>query len=126
MEKTLESSTSPEALLNAAYEQLEFNQGTLLSAAGQPKAGMQDEWLDRGDWQALAAQVGAETIFFVDRDPVIVFAKAEENDPEVLRKLYEQVWCMSRPQLFFLASPGRLAVYDLTKPPPRLNDNLNS
>lgn len=31
---------------------------------------------------------------------------------------------MSRPQLLFLASPGQLMVFDLTKPPPRSNEQL--
>jgi len=31
---------------------------------------------------------------------------------------------MSRPQLLFLASPGQLTVYDLTKPPPKPSESL--
>jgi type I restriction-modification system DNA methylase subunit len=124
MAKT-DSPQSPVELLNAAYEQLEFDQGALLSAVRNPQPETQNDWLDRGDWQSLAAQVGADKIFFVDRDPVIVFAKTENGSPEVLRKLYEQVWCMSRPQLLFLASPGQLTVFDLTKPPPRPDEALD-
>src|ERR1035437_5279540 len=111
-------------LLNTAYKQLEFDQGALLPAVRHPQSGTQEDWLDRGDWQSLAAQVGAEKVFFVDRDPVVVFAKAEDGSPAVLRRIYEQVWCMSRPQLLFLASPGQLTVFDLTKPPPRPSEAL--
>jgi hypothetical protein len=50
---------------------------------------------------------------------VVVFAKSEDNSPNVLRTLYERIWCMSRPQLLFLASPGQLSAFDLTKPPPK-------
>lgn len=117
---------SPDALLEAAYKQLEFEHGVLLSATKQPATDTQRDWVESGDWQSLAAQVGAEKIFFVDRDPVIVFAKSEDGTPAALRKLYEQVWCMSRPQLLFLASPGQLSVFDLTKPPPMLNEELDS
>jgi hypothetical protein len=117
---------SPVELLQAAYKQLEFDQGTLLSAVSHPQSEMRNDWLDTGDWQSLAAQVGAEKIFFVDRDPVVVFAKVEDSSPNVLKKLYERVWCMSRPQLLFLASPGQLTVFDLTKAPPRLNETLDS
>ena len=111
-------------LLNAAYRELEFDQGALLSAARTPQPAMVADWIDRGDWQALAAQVGAESLFFVDRDPVIVFAKAEDAADSKLQELYEDIWCMSRPQLLFLATPGQLAAFDLTKPPPRPHEDI--
>src|ERR1035437_2205927 len=126
MATTTNNLDSPVELLQAAYKQLAFDQGALLSATRQPQSGALGDWLDRGDWQSLAAQVGAETIFFVDRDPVVVFAKSEDTSPEILRKLYERIWCMSRPQLLFLATPGHLAFYDLTKPPPKPNEALAS
>src|SRR3954453_23970365 len=113
------TSASPTQLLQAAYQRLAFDQGQLLSASLQPKAAAAGDWLDKGDWQALAAKVGADALFFVDCDPVGVFAKSDDSAPEVLRKLYEQVWCMSRPQLLFLAIQGELLVYDLTKAPPK-------
>ncbi len=116
---------SPADFLAAAYTQLAFNRGTLLNAARVPQADARDEWLDKGDWQYLAAEVGAESIFFVDRDPVVVFAKAEDPSAEALGKLYSRIWCMSRPQLLFLATPGELMLLDLTKPPPRANENLD-
>jgi type I restriction-modification system DNA methylase subunit len=125
MVPTTNNLDSPAELLRTAYSQLAFDQGALLSAMRQPQPGALGEWLDRGDWQSLAAQVGAERIFFVDRDPVVVFAQAEDSSGEVLRKLYERIWCMSRPQLLFLASPGQLAVYDLTKPPPKPDETLD-
>jgi hypothetical protein len=112
-------------LLKAAYKDLAFDQGALTFAAPSPQAAAAEHWVDRGDWQALAAQVGAESIFFVDRDPVIVFAKAEDSSAEHLRALYERIWCMSRPQLLFLASPGRLSAFDLTKPPPKPDEALD-
>lgn len=115
---------SPAEFLTAAYEQLGFNQGALLSAMPVPRPEALTDWIDRGDWQTLAAQVGAESIFFVDRDPVIMFAKMEDDSPAVLRALYERIWCMSRPQLLFLASPGQLSVFDLTKPPPKPEESI--
>jgi hypothetical protein len=104
---------------------LAFDQGALLSATSQPQAVVLPEWLDFGDWQSLAAQVGAETIFFVDRDPVVVFARSEDGSPYSLQKLYDQIWCMSRPQLLFLATRGQLAIYDLAKPPPKPGESLD-
>ena len=111
-------------LLNAAYQQLEFDQGSLLSAATVPQLDTIEEWVDRGDWQQLAAQVGAESIFFVDRDPVVVFAKSVDTAPDALRMLYERIWCMARPQLLFLATPGELSAFDLTKPPPKPHEAI--
>ena len=111
-------------LLNAVYQQLEFDQGSLLSAAPVPQPDKIAEWVDRGDWQQLAAQVGAESIFFVDSDPVIVFAKSVDTAPGALRMLYERIWCMARPQLLFLATPGELSAYDLTKPPPKPHEAI--
>jgi type I restriction-modification system DNA methylase subunit len=122
---TAHNLASPTDLLRAAYKHLEFDQGTLLTATRQPQLGALGDWLDSGDWQSLAAQVGAETVFFVDRDPVVVFARSDDGSLDVLRKLYEKIWCMSRPQLLFLASPGQLAIYDLTKPPPRPKELLD-
>lgn len=116
---------SPTDFLTSAYQQLAFNLGALLPASRSPQPGAGDEWLERGDWQFLAAEVGAESIFFVDRDPVVVFAKVEDHSAGLLKKVYERIWCMSRPQLLFLASPGELMLLDLTKPPPQLNDNLD-
>ncbi|MGO9167394.1 MAG: class I SAM-dependent DNA methyltransferase [Candidatus Sulfotelmatobacter sp.] len=120
------SAVSPDELLKAVYSHLEFDRGALLPATGQPQTGDAGDWLDRGDWQSLAAQVKAEKLFFVDRDPVIVFAKSGTGSAEDLRKLYERIWCMSRPQLLFLASPGQLDVFDLTKAPPRLDESLRT
>jgi type I restriction-modification system DNA methylase subunit len=126
MTGTLQNPESPAELLNAAYSQLEFDQGSLLSAAAQPQPVVPAAWLENGDWLSLAAQVGAEKIFFVDKDPVVVFAKLDRGSESDLRKLYERIWCMSRPQLLFLASPGQLDVFDLTKQPPRPNESLSS
>jgi len=126
MIKQTDKTDTPVELLEAAYGQLEFEHGALFSAAKNPAPNAPQDWLDKGDWRSLAAQIGAEKIFFVDRDPVVVFAKSEDGSPETLKKIYRQVWCMSRPQLLFLASPGQLSVLDLTKPPPALNESLDN
>ena len=115
---------SPTELLNAAYRLLEFDQGALLSAATAPQKETIAEWVDRGDWLQLAAQVGAERIFFVNQDPVVIFAQTIDIEPAAVRTLYERIWCMARPQLLFLATPGQLSAFDLTKPPPRHTEDL--
>jgi hypothetical protein len=111
------SKDSPTSLLNAAYEGLEFEKGALFTAAKRPDPGREEEWLENGDWLALAKDVGAEKIFFVDREPVAVFAEFKSSDSDSLRKFYNRIWCMARPQFLFLARPGELTVCDLGKPP---------
>lgn len=55
----------------------------------------------------------------------MVFAKTTDTTPVALRALYERVWCMSRPQLLFLACPGELLVLDPTKAPPKPDESVN-
>ena len=122
----MSSMNTPVELLQAAYQHLAFDQGKLLAATQQPRPDDPADWLDKGDWQTLAAKVGADAIFFVDHDPVVVFAKSSDGAPAVLRKLYSRIWCMSRPQILFLAIQGELLVYDLTKAPPKPDEEINA
>ncbi len=117
MKASQSGQTNPEALLKAAYEQLGFAAGSLLPASKLPAKDTEHDWLDKGDWLALAEDVGAEKVFFVGQNPVAVFARATDGGADALRRLYNRIWCMARPQLLFLARPGELAVYDLAKPP---------
>jgi type I restriction-modification system DNA methylase subunit len=110
--------------LDTVYTQLEFERGVLLPAQERPKKKAKD-WLEKGDWQTLAAQVGAEKIFFVGQNPVIVFARLENHGEQTFRELYRRIWSMARPQFLFLARPGELAVYDLTQPPPKSDQPVN-
>jgi type I restriction-modification system DNA methylase subunit len=105
-------------LLEAAYSTLNFQEGELLATDTAPTNLTLEQWIEKGDWLSLGKQVGAEKIFFVNNNPVIVFAGVEETeDDEVLRRVFNKIWCMARPQYLFLAKQGELAVYDLTKPP---------
>jgi hypothetical protein len=115
-----------DTLLNAAIISLGFDQGQLFSADKQPTDETRDEWVEKGDWLSLANFVGAEKLFFVDQNPVIVFARADTTDLVLLRKLYNRIWCMARPQLLFLARPGELSVYDLSKPPIAADESIDA
>lgn len=119
---TVTFNKSARLLLDAAYTQLEFDRGVLLPASRRPERLKEEEWIEKGDWQALAEDVCAEKIFFVDREPVAVFAELKTSDDASFREFYNKVWCMARPQLLFLARPGELAIYDLGKPPVRQNE----
>ena len=107
---------SPQQLLDSAYQQLGYNEGDLLDAVDTPSGFALKDWLNKGEWLALAKDVEAEKVFFVDNNPVIVFAKTESNNQ---KKKFRQIWNMARPPLLFLASPGELAVYNLNHGPAR-------
>ncbi|MGI9322112.1 MAG: HsdM family class I SAM-dependent methyltransferase, partial [Pseudomonadales bacterium] len=121
-----ENQASADQMLAEAYRGLEFDQGRLWKV--EPRSAQRqinlEDWIELGDWKELADKVGAESIFFVDRDPVVVFAKEENADESAQRELYKRIWCMSRPQLLFLATPGQLSVFDLTKPPPKSDEDI--
>lgn len=109
-------------LLDEAYRGLGYKDGILLEAVSQPGPGSFEalEWLEKGDWLTLAQKVGAEKVFFVHNDPVIVFRNfADEPNEEDLIKTFRRAWCMARPQHLFISRPGILEVYSLNQPPPR-------
>ncbi len=110
----------PRALLDEAYRSLDYLKGTLLTATNAPLPSSREaeEWLDKGDWLALAHTVGAEKIFFVNNDPVIVFYALQQIPHEdILLDIFRRIWCMARPQCLFLALPGELRVYRLNQAP---------
>ena len=116
-------SSSSRQLLDAAYSRLGYADGDLLAAADEPSDSTSQVWVDKGDWLVLAKKVGAEKVFFVDTYPVIVFAEQESEDPAEWFRWFNSVWCMARPQLLFLARPGELSVFNLTKKPARRGED---
>lgn len=118
----------PESLLEEAYRTLGYNEGSLLEAASAPEPNTPEigEWLEKGDWLALANKIGAEKIFFVNNDPVIVFCKFDDGqDEERLINAFRQAWCMARPTCLFIALPGELRVYSLNQSPARNSEEWN-
>jgi Eco57I restriction-modification methylase len=112
----------PLSFLNEAYRSLGFEDGVLLDAVSTPSPATDEirEWLEKGDWLALAKKIGAEKVFFVNEDPVIVFCKIHNpQDIKGLINVFRQAWCMTRPRCLFLAIPGELRVYALNTPPPK-------
>lgn len=108
---------SPRQLLDAVYSDLGFDRGDLLDASEKPNSNNSKDWVEKGEWLALASRVGAEKVFFVDNNPVIVFAKEDADLPSQWLKVFNRVWCMARPQMLFFARPGELSVYNLTQQP---------
>ncbi len=117
---------SSSSLLTAAYQALGLVAGDLVDATNRPDHTTSNDWLNQGEWLALAKKIRAEKVFFVNNNPVFVFAQTEDADPEATRRLFNDAWCMARPQCLFLATPGELAVYDLTRSPARPGDDLDS
>ena len=107
---------SPQQLLDAAYKRLGYAEGDLLDAADSPSDFTSEDWINKGEWLALAKDVEAEKVFFVDNNPVIIFATADSNKQQ---ERFRQIWNMARPPLLFIASPGELAVYNLNHGPAR-------
>jgi hypothetical protein len=110
---------SPQGLLEAAYHGLGYD-GTLFDTTSSFQTLGVSDWTEKGEWLSLAKKVGAEKLFFVDNNPVIVFAQSGPNE-ERLR--FQEIWNMARPALLFLASPGDLAVYDLTQGPAQTSES---
>lgn len=109
-------------LLDILYEQLDFKSGNLYTAINKPLSGQNGiDWLEKGEWLSAAKQVGAEKIFFVENNPVVVFAECGTALKEKV-KAFNKVWCLARPRLLFLASPGEITVYDLAQKPIDINN----
>jgi len=115
--------TTSTDFINAAYDCLGYSSvygERLLDAADSVVSIVDDDvWIDKGDWLSLAKEVEADRIFFLNNNPVIVFARLESDDWEKIRQIYNRIWSMARPRLLFLAKPGELAVYDLAHVPPK-------
>lgn len=110
---------TPRQLLDEVYTALRYEQGSLVDAVALPDENTKNVWVNKGEWLSLASAVGAEKIFFVNNDPVIVFCTHESSNDQELLKLFRRHWCMARPQCLFLALPGELRVYSLNQDPVR-------
>jgi len=103
--------------LNILYEELDFKSGLLYPVMDAPSSFANNiDWLEKGEWFAAAKRAGAEKIFFVQNNPVAVFAECGKGQLEKV-KAFNRAWCLGHPRLLFLASPGEITVYDLTQKP---------
>lgn len=110
-------------LLDRAYQELDLEQGRLLQTSREPTV---DEWDSVGEWLMLAHRMGAERVFFVEDDPVILFTALPPTagEAEILRA-YRSAWSLARPQCLFLATQQELRVYALNAPPARSVDEAD-
>jgi hypothetical protein len=103
------------SVLRRLYKELDFENGDLMPVTDRPCRNRSD-WIEKGEWLAAGKRAGANSIFFVRNNPVAVFAESDGTDREKVRA-FNRVWCLARPRLLFLASPGELTVYDLNQAP---------
>jgi len=103
--------------LDVLYKELDFESGDLLTATDEPSSCRKRvDWLEKGEWLSAAKRAGAQKIFFVENNPVAVFAESGDGVADRIRA-FNKAWCLARPRLFFLASPGEITVYDLAQKP---------
>ena len=106
--------------LKRVYEDLDFKSGELFVAAEAPGSISNKIWLEKGEWLAAAKRAGADSVFFVGNNPVVIFAECVSDQVERI-KTFNRIWSLSRPRLLFLYSPGEIAVYDLAQKPINLS-----
>lgn len=109
-----EQTASPSPLTRAS-KVLGLVDGCLLPATAGPTSDNASDWTDKGDWLKLAHSLNAESVFFVNNEPVLVLANLPEGEDEA--EFFNRIWCMARPQILFLAKEGELVVYKLSAPP---------
>lgn len=110
--------------LEQIYKELDFTSGELFSAMYAPNKITQKVWVEKGEWLAAAKRAGADSVFFVENNPVVVFAQSGEDDVEKI-KTFNRIWSLSRPRLLILACPGEITVYDLAQQPINLSVDEN-
>lgn len=110
-------------MLDAALDILDLRTASLKKPAPVPDPSAPvAEWADLGEWLVLAHRLSAANLFFVDRDPVLIFKEVTRTDEGTLREVYRRAWSMARPQYLFISAPGELSVYSLAHPPARTSD----
>ena len=111
-----------EDALGLVYDQLDFSSGQLFDVASQPLSKIgQNDWLNKGEWITAAKRAGAEKIFFVDNNPVVVFARCSKNEKDKVN-CFSRLWSLARPRILFLECDGDLSVIDLAQTPIHQDD----
>lgn len=111
-------------LIETACIELDYTNGDLVSISDEYSL-VNEEKID---WIKLCETVDKDNhqkikkIFFVNEEPLIVFSKTENKTN--LYKIYNRVWCMSRPRLLFLETLSELIVLDLAKQPFKSDEEL--
>ena len=103
--------------LRQIYSDLDLDDGLLLAPAATPTDATVDHWQAVGDWLSLASRMGADRIFFVGDDPVLLFSTVADGASErEAIQTYRQAWSLARPKCRLLATADEPKVYDLSRP----------
>lgn len=111
-------------ILKSIIDGLDFSQGQLYDVSPNTRLLECSDWLNLGGWLTAARNAGAEKIFFVDNNPVVVFARCEQGNLSKI-KAFNKLWCLSRPRILFLECEGELSVIDLAQAPIRIDTSDN-
>jgi type I restriction-modification system DNA methylase subunit len=116
--------------LAKAYSELDFRNGDLVEVKDIETLDEQ-AFINKAQWLNLCQYINrnksfaAESIFFVENNPVIVFVNSIDTDKHKLHEIFNQIWCMANPRLLFISTPTELNVYDLANKPVRKEEELS-
>lgn len=116
--------------LNRVYIELDLLDGDLVEVKDTDNLDEQ-AFVNKAQWLNLCHYISknksfrAESIFFVENNPVIVFVNSIEEDVNRLHEIYNQIWCMANPRILFISTPVELNVYDLADEPVQKAEDLN-
>jgi type I restriction-modification system DNA methylase subunit len=102
--------------VDEVYGKLDYNNGGLFDLAQSLGNIDDDSWLNKGEWLLAAKKAGAEKIFFVGNNPIIVFAKCNNKQNDKIQS-FNKLWSLARPRILFLECEGELSVIDLAQRP---------
>lgn len=107
-------------LLDRAYEDLGYADRAIAPRRAPSDGEDPSEWLAVGDWLMLAERMGAERVFFVEDQPIVLFRQLPPGagEAEIVRA-YRSAWSLARAHCLFLATEDELRVYSLNSLPPR-------
>lgn len=116
--------------LEKVYEELNFNTDSLIEIDSTIE---DNNLIDKIEWLNLCKYINsknsefkAEKVFFIENNPLIVFVNILDGNDDSLHNIYNQIWCMARPSLLFLATTTEISVYDLNNKPFKTTKELKS
>lgn len=107
--------------LEQVLDELDYRNGTGFYSVDTPSIQLN---LSQIPWFEQARHLGAESIFFVDDYPTVLFFRHDSTldsdtseTEEQIYQLFLRVWNTSRVPLFFVALPGEIRVYNAYQKP---------
>jgi hypothetical protein len=110
------------SILDDVIVGLDYIHGELFDASPSPNSKNKVHWLEKGDWLKSAAQADVQKIFFVENNPVVVFAQCGKS-PNEKNEAFNKIRCLAGPRILFLETDGELSVVDLAQDPIRITKN---